>query len=416
MRPLLKVSNSDISLFKRCRRKWNLGSFNRRNLVPKRPNTKLWLGTGCHYALQHWTKYGGSLDVIEAFNQWCDAEFDRLSSLLGTSANASFWNEIYKVADLGREVLAHYASWAIKNDNFRMVATEYEFSVPIIDTSIPLAKNGEIEDWVIREWGLNFQEHPDFVSTYVNKHLFDSETLTIPALFVGRLDGIIQDSEGYFWVIDHKFMAKAIPQEILLLDEQTSKYVWAAKEAIKYGWWNALPSDAVLRGAYYNVVVKKIPKIPELTTTGRTSKKKLDTTQSVFTRTLLERGEDPRDFKEILESLDGAEKKYFQRYPIFRGRDELYLIGQRLTYEYKEMARCGEQGFNLDNPLLYPTPTKDCSWECAFNSICYAANYGGDAEFTIQQSMQAHDRTYYKSDQPGALDLELHFEDYVDNE
>lgn len=405
VRPLLKVSNSDIATFKRCRRKWNLGSFNRRNLIARKPSTALWIGTGGHYALEHWKHYGGEHGIIDAFEQWVDKEYYRFQDILGGTVTEQVWKELQVAVNIGREVLVHYSKYAQKNDPFRMVAREYEFSVPIPNVRISLHDStGRLAQWVVNTWGEKYWENEDFKKTYVDRGLhwhaddaLDDRTYSIPALFVGRLDGIVQmvEDPSIYFVIDHKFLRRTLSEETLLIDEQTSKYIWAARVAHSNGWWNVIDNAAKIRGVYYNIIIKKPPKIPELLKSGKTSTAKITTTKDVFLKTLKERKQDPADYKEALAKLENAEEKFFVRHRILRSQHEIDLVGDRLYYEYADMQRVHELNPDIRNPAIYPSPTKDCAWECQFRQACYAANYGGDAEYLLREAMQVSDRTYY---------------------
>lgn len=407
VRPLLKVSNSDISVFKRCRRKWNLSSFNRRNLTSRKPSIALWIGTGGHYALEHWSFYGGDKNLLEAFDGWVESEYDRLSDVLGGTMPEQVWGELQKAVEMGREVLAHYSQYAMKNDNFKMIAREFAFSVPIPYTSISLLSptTGRVAQWVVNIWGEQYWENPEFQETYIKRQLYNPDDQTIPALFVGRLDGIVQmiEDPDTYYVIDHKFLRRTLSEETLLIDEQTSKYIWAARVAHDRGWWKEVDDTGKLRGCYYNIVIKKAPKIPERLKNGSTSKAKITTTAEVFTRTIMERKQPLVEYQEVIDKLEGAEEKFFKRYRIIRGQNEIDLVGDRLYYEYEEMSRLHQQNPDIRNPAIFPSPTKDCAWECGFRQACYAANYGGDAEYVLREAMEVSDRTYY-------LDSEM-FED-----
>lgn len=395
-RPLLRLSNSDISLHKRCPRKWTWQSFNRCNFTVKRPVPHLWIGTGCHAALEHWDFYGGTKSLQDAFNEWVDDQYNELQARFG-SIPQEIWSMIDKAGELGRNLLAHYEVYARARDNFKFVAREYEFSVPIPNILISLRTpdNGPIAPWVIKQWGEDWINNEDFKKTYTDRGLFDAEQLTIPALFVGRLDGIIQmksDPDQYF-VIDHKFLARPVADETLLLDEQTAKYVWAAKVAHARGWF---PFNAgMIRGCYYNVIIKKVPSIPKQNKNGTTSRAKILTTSAIFRNTLLERGENPADYAEQIADLQDSDSKFYMRHRIIRGKEEIALVGDRLHYEYLAMATTHSYGVDAAHPGILPSPTKDCAWECSFKHACYALNYGADANDILQETMMVSDRTYY---------------------
>lgn len=395
VRPPLMVSNSDIKMFKDCRRKWNLSSFNRRNLVPKKPNIKFWIGTGCHYALERWHGYGE--EPVEVFRQWAREQIFEISGNLGKYSSPTFWDEINEMVELGKQILASYVVYAEKHllPKFKFIATEYEFSVPIPGHAVELrdAFNNPYP-WVIAEWGQEYWDHEQFKTLYVARGLYDSENGTIPALYVGRLDGLVMDSNGHVWVIDHKFMAALVDPEMLLIDEQTAKYAWAANVCIENGWWPEVATGTTVRGCLYNVVRKKAPTIPKLLKNGSglSQNKSIDTTEEVFKATILEHGFNPSDYLDILLQLRAKGNKFFQLEKVERGEYELALVGERMAFEYRDMAEAAAISRDIMHPAMYPNPKMDCRWACAFKNICYMANYGGDAESLIKETMVPQER------------------------
>lgn len=400
-KPLLMVSNSEIELFKRCRRKWFFGSFNSRNLVPRLPNLKFWIGTAGHYALERY--HGYSEDPLVAFNRWAADDIARMEAEM--TLPQWFDNELSELIVMGETILSHYLQWSNRRPEYRFkyIATEYEFSVPIPGTRIELEdiETYKPHPWVITEWGENYKENAQFKKLYVERDLCymdDFGVHVIPALYIGRLDGLVLDENEHVKVVDHKFMASLVDSEYLLRDRQTARYVWAAGESIKNGWWPEVAKDTPVRGALYNVVRKKAPVIPTLLAkSGTTSTaKNIDSTEEVFRATLLSRGENPKDpqFAEVLKSLRGKGNKFFQLMAVERGEEELEMVGANMHYEYNDMARAAESSNNDPcHPSLYATPNLNCAWDCSFRNLCYHVSIGSDVEHIIETEMRAQKRT-----------------------
>lgn len=400
VKPVLMVSNSELKMYSDCRRKWNLSSFNRRNLVPKKPNLNFWTGTGGHLALERFHGYGEN--PVEVFLQYADSERIRLKQELRGRIIPGFWEDFEVCVKLGRNVLQHYLIHTKDNAEYRFeyLATEYEFSVPIPNQRIYLTdENGLYEPWVEAEWGSDPHKNEQFNKLYVERGLLEGQYYgtrieTIPPLYVGRLDGLVLDDNGYVHVIDHKFMAQLVDPQSLRLDTQTARYVWAANVAIENGWWPEVPVGTTVRGALYNVVRKKVPKLPIiLERSGLTSKNKsIDTTYNIFRATLLERGENPKDFIEVLQTLRDKGNTFFQLERIHRSQRELALVGEKLAYEYADLATTAALTKDISHPALYPNAKRDCYWSCPFVKICEAANEGIDAEFLIDETMLQQER------------------------
>jgi hypothetical protein len=337
---------------------------------------------------------------LVAFKQWTDQEEVRLRESLGKKAPIGFWEELRDLIRLGQRILQHYRLFTRNNPDyaFKYVATEYEFSVPIPNQLIYLQHpSGRWQTWVTQRWGPDPTTHAEFVSLYTSRGLVynvGEGQIAIPPLYVGRLDGLVLDENEHVHVIDHKFMAQLVDPEMLLLDTQTARYVWAANLAIDNGWWPEVPQGTRVRGALYNVCRKKAPVVPPMTEkTQRTSAaKNIDTTYEVFKATLLDRGEDLKDYREVLLHLKTRGNKFFQLHKIERRARELELTGERLSYEYEELARIASFTKDVLHPALYPSPTMDCRWSCSFKQICYIANWGGDVEHMIDAQMERQER------------------------
>ena len=384
------VSNSEIELFKRCRRKWWFGSFNTRNLIPRIPNLKFWLGTAGHYALER--HYGYGEDALVAFRRWVEEDVERIHR--GCSdVPGWFETELDNLIVTGETIISHYLSWTHRRPEYRFkyIATEYEFSVPIPGTAIALTDdNGIYLPWVVAEWGADPTQNEQFIKLYVSRGLFKThlDTAFIPALYIGRLDGLVEDNNGHVKVIDHKFMASLVDSEYLLRDRQTARYVWAATESIKNGWWPEVAQGTPVRGALYNVVRKKAPVIPPvLAKSGTTSvNKNIDTTAECFRATLVQRGENPEapEFKEVLHKLRNSGTKFFQLLEVERGEEELALTGANMYYEYMDMTTAAETADKPEHPILYPSPNLNCAWDCSFKKLCYFTSIQADVEYLIE--------------------------------
>ncbi len=331
----MRISTTERSQYKECRRLWDYNSNNRQNLEPKKPQPPLWLGTGVHEALSAYYSQRGGL--VETFETWADAQLRDLreTHLLDAEEERRFAG----LRELGAGMLRHYGEWAKANDHFTMLVTEFEFEVPILTPA------GEP---VLDAW------------------------------YVGRFDGVLMDEAGYLWVIDHKTVSSwGDETEYLELDDQTASYQWACQYLIEQGRLPGVPRDAVLRGAMHNRLRKKVPAIPRLLQNGKLSRDmSQDTTYEVYLAEIERYGLPTWEYQDVLDRLQTRGNTFFKRVAIERGPREVQRIGERLYWEYMEMQR-------RDQPI-YPTPRIDCSWRCAFKSLCRAENMGEDVEFVKQ--------------------------------
>lgn len=326
----VEVHTSDRIAFKRCRRKWDCSSGMRRNLQPDRINDKLWLGTGVHHALSEY--YIRQVPLLIGLDNWCSKQMKEMH------AKGEIWEEqrvlMNDTIALGLGLMDHYASWCVTEDpkwRVKVIETEHAFRLPILD-------------------------------------LEGKET---GAYYAGRIDGIVEDEYGLFWLLEHK-TAIAFESGKLPLDEQCGAYIWAAQQL--YG--------KKLEGVIYNVIKKKLPRYPEpLKKGGLSVNKAIDTTYDVYLQALIEYYGSKEaipvgHYDEILQTLKDKGNTFFLREKVYRSQAEIEDIGRRIYHEYKEMTR--------EDLHCYPNPTRDCGWDCDFRSVCLSMNDGSDYEYLLR--------------------------------
>lgn len=331
------IHTSDRIAFKRCRRKWDLGSYMRQNLTPDKINDKLWLGTGVHYALAEYYAHGTNL--LDAFDSWVE------SQIINIQKNGSLWDEqremINEVVQLGAGILEHYQQWASQADGdwfVRVAFTEKDFKVPICDPA-----TGKTVGW-----------------------------------YEGRLDGIVEDVNGLYWLLEHK-TAAVVDTTKLPLDEQCTSYIWAAEQI--YG--------IKLEGVIYNVLRKKVPTKPvKLVKGGLSVNKNIDTTYQVYLDALIEEyghlnAIPMQQYSEILTKLREQENKFFVRERVRRNRFEIANAGVQIFQELRDMTR--------EDLYLYRNPTQDCRWDCDFRSVCLCMSDGSDYKELINACYKKRD-------------------------
>lgn len=420
--PIWCISNSEVRQVKSCLRNWNLQSNNRRNLQPTQPDTKLWLGTGVHYALEH--MYGSKRDPVEVFQEWGKKEAVRIRAELGARLTEAFQSDMNEVFELGQGMLEHYKVFSAKNDDFDWVASEYEFEVPIPDTRIEIADEDNetgvvvFRDWVKALYGKEPTKNEAFVKRYIETGFLWTEhrdlqdelnrvkRWCVPALFVGKMDGICKEKKvpTNLWLFETKTRAQDFNDEILILDEQTAKYQFAAQWLIDNNKIPGIAPGTRLRGVLYNVLRKKVPRKPEplKSRPGLSKNKSIDTTYEVYLAAIKEHGYDSRDYADILRHLKAKPNKFFHREKIRRGTEEMHLVGERMRYEFETLQRLEEESMDVMNPRLFPSPSEDCLWKCRFKTVCIVANYGGDAEGLIEheyEQQKSRGKVYAHPDQ-----------------
>jgi len=343
---VFKLSTTERQEFKRCRRRWDYSSFSRQSIEPKRPATALWFGTGIHYALAEY--YEKELDPGTAFEKWANEGIEAIRE-----SQKGLWDdqlkELEDIRQLGVDMLDGYVTWASLADfkegtGFKEVLlVEREFQVPIRDAEgNPL----RFTDGAGQIWEC---------------HL------------VGRLDMIVQDFDGRLWVLDHKTSKDKLDPEILIMDDQMTIYLWAAQQIF------GVPFE----GCYYNVLRKKVPRVPPVLKSGGLSQAKdIDTTYEVYMQAIEDNGLNPDDYHKILDILQNKPNTFYQREKVRRNQHEIVIAGALLVGEAVDM---------LNAPYIYPNPTWDCKWDCDYKELCLATNRNDDVEWLREAMFQTRE-------------------------
>lgn len=337
---IFRLSTTERQEFKECRRRWDFGSLSRKGIEPNRPAIALWFGTGIHHALEMW--YSGQGDIAWHFRAWYEKELKRLEE-----SQAVLWDEqkqeMEATYELGRDMLLNYVQWARVADykdgtGFkRVLYTEREFAVPVP--------------------GEDGQPY----------HFTDGKGQVWEMWLVGRLDMVVEDFDGRIWVLDHKTSKDRLDEEILILDDQMTLYLWAAQQILKHP----------IEGCYYNVLRKKLPVVPQVLANGKglSKSKSIDTTYEVYLQAIEDNGFDPADYEDILDHLANKKTGFFERVKVRRNQHELAMAGRMLLMEAIDM---------LNDPYIYTNPTRDCKWKCDYKDLCLAMNRNDDISYLLK--------------------------------
>ena len=212
------VSYSQLNTWRRCKRRWYL-SYVEQLEKDGPPANALWLGVGVHEALdQYYANNPRDVKVLrESFNEWAFAQKEDIEKRIAGRVEAEQVKmDIQKNYELGLALMDNYAEFAPANDAFDVLATEQEFEVPV---------------------GLSIR-------------MYDDETGQIglvPVYYRGRIDGIVRLHENdKLYLLEHK-TAKQFNEQKLVLDQQSTSYIWAAETLFKYK----------ISGVYYNILRKQ---------------------------------------------------------------------------------------------------------------------------------------------------------------
>lgn len=434
---IIPIHASDRATFKFCRRKWYWSSPAHRNLVPKVTVNgiifPLWFGTGIHHALERYYNPILKEDPVVVFETWfnlqyngglcTEADLDKhglwdrnptpVNSALLSARDVMQLNPkftpatIYRIdglsdlmpmpdhdkfaehLDLGKGMLRFYKQYAEANDNFRVIAVEHDFSIPLLDPSGKIMYTVDHRE-MPEDWEIDY--------TTQNKYgpliQWTSNGVVIKQVHArGRMDLIIQDNEtGQIGIKDYK-TASTIGDDYfrhLDLDEQVTTYAWAAQQEAHLHDLSYKKIDFIV----YEALLKAYPKPPNITTRGYPSINRAEesTTAAMFEATIEVMGlQNWYDVEEKAQSyyawlLDKGDSRFIDRHPVRRNAHQLKSCGERLYYEALDMLN--------PNTQMYPNPTKDYGClNCIFRSPCVMTEDGSDAEVVLKDGYQRnHDR------------------------
>lgn len=320
------IRTSDRNQFRRCRQKWDFTSKMRMNYEYVPGIEPLDFGIAIHAAMEKYydpvTWHDAPVKealALGAFQQAMKEWKDRLRSSNQLEMQSDRWDELSK---LGVGMLTGYFEWAPPRDaDIRPVYSEIEFEVPIPGTDY---------------------------------------------LYQGRIDLVVQDSEGLYWIWDHKTAATLGSTEHLELDPQTRSYSWAFQQMLR------IP----IAGVVYNELRKSAPHPPLELKNGGLSKNKAQLTSKALYRKEIKRlGLNGSDYEEFLNNF--VEPEYFRRTEVRYSGAEMERTEQAIVAEAHDMA---------EGPAIYPNPDRfNCS-SCAFRSPCLMREDGSDWKWYLESS------------------------------
>lgn len=215
----------------------------------------------------------------------------------------------------------------------------------------------------------------------------------LPVTLGGRLDALMKDQYGRYWIYDWKTAARmSTTEDFLFVEQQITWYLWAL-------WSIGIP----VAGFIYAEIRKASMDEPEplknpyrgrLFSTNRQNA----TTYSIFHTAVSER--DPIAlqaglYDEYLEYLQGPEgPKFHERHQIGRTETELRNAGRDIYNIAAEMTD--------PNVRIYPNGGKWNCGNCAFYDPCVGQNRGEDYLYTLETLFEKKPRHYYE--QPKSTD------------
>jgi PD-(D/E)XK nuclease superfamily len=404
---IIPIHNSDRGTFKDCRRRWDWSSPARHNLTVRADVAGIYqpffFGSGIHYALESFYTPNLRRDPVEAFKTWHHIQLyggivtqDWLARVYDLAPRQApeagmalpggpnepcgpIWevrglkeilpdtdaDELDELLELGINMLQAYKEYAARVDDFEVVVTEHDFSVPIWDYE---------NDCILTAIDTR-EQSPNY-----------GKRLEVHAR--GRMDALYRKPNGKIGVIDHKTADSMEESETLNLkleaDEQITTYLWAAEVEAQY--YDLPHKGQPMEELVYNVLRKAYPKPPTIVRGGLFSidRKNESTTYELVKEFMdasgiayMDLSEKHQNYVDWLREI--GDEQFFVRKLVRRNRHQLRNAGYRIYLEALDML----------NPdlLIYPNLRK--SWECIkcqFRPPCMAIETGEDADYLIREN------------------------------
>jgi hypothetical protein len=328
----------------------------------------------------HLDKYVLGVRAETAFIETCKEQrrnYMRVTGQYGLDDQAE--KDYEESLKLGTGMIRWYAKEHLPQGEYTPIAVEIKFQVPILD------EEGFPQFcWCDRC-------HDKWLHANSLHELPTESWIGLPVMYEGRIDGLMQDKRGDYWILDWKTTARMMSEDsdiILETDDQIASYCWALMRSMGLN----------IRGFLYVELRKGSPKPPVELKQMRLGRqfsvsKQQDTEYGIFQQTVMSQDADAYQrglYDEHLEWLKNEGVKYIQVHKIYKPRQTLDNIGKYIYYQAKEM---------INAPAIYPSPGRFvCAW-CAFQGPCIDATAGRDYQYALDTLYEIKPR-YYEEAKP----------------
>lgn len=207
-----------------------------------------------------------------------------------------------------------------------------------------------------------------------------------PVVFSGRVDAIVHDMQGGYWIVDWKTASALRDIEIYLeLDDQVAGYCYALRRAMGLN----------IRGFIYFEIRKAFPLPPpenKVVRLGRrySVNKSMATDYETYLETVSNQDKEAYEeglYDTFLDWLKNEGIIYYRSSTIYKSDYELAQVEENLVAEVLTM---------LDpNLRIYPMPGQFSCRTCAYQTPCLSQNAGQDYQYSLD-TLYAKLEPYYK--------------------
>ena len=352
------IHTSDRNKKRRCLLKWHLSSPLRMNLDPIGMNKSLplWIGSALHFVWEDYFGYNRFGDPKLALCAYYDAfngnpTLDDLDFCMPSDAKDFF--------EKAMEVIDNTVEWYnLKNEHLGYHTAWFTGSVETDDLLlVPFGVDPDTVEGAYPGVEIPFRLRLPKASEQSGKEVY----------YAGTVDRVLWDRFGKLYLQDYKHV-KAMNTDNLDINVQANTYLWGFEQVIQHP----------LEGMIWWQIKKSLPKVPKRgkTLVPGTNRGALSTDKS---QKIL-----ARHFKiELIDdygSLKAAPDKYITYYNSLLEKETLegdYYIRwdviRRGPGAKRQTFKCinAESAEMLNEDLaIYPNPTRDCSWDCPFETLC----------------------------------------------
>lgn len=319
----LTVSVTEVQSFKRCRRQWDYGSFNRQGLTPiMQPKPYLDLGTLVHKTLAFWKQVPdlGKHTLEGVFltlaHQHRTSAIDTYIRATGQQPTSEQLEPLMDAIATGSAMMYNYQTYygTPMPEHLRFCAPEQEIIIPIPGTEHPCPDCTNAPGR--RSFPCN-----SCGGTGVAYHKLKA-----------RLDALTQDTEDNLYVVEHKTYDKRPELALLEATDQFIGYMWTAQQMAL-----EMPGQPPVVGIAYDGMWKRATP---------PSRPKQLTMADLFVRTI-----------------------------ITPAQDEVEEYGRELAETVMDMA---------NSPRLYKNRQWQGCWDCSFEHLCRTQSQNGDVDFVLR--------------------------------
>lgn len=378
------IHTTERRSFRSCRRRWNW--IFREFYYPTVTARALEFGIAFHKAMETWydpitwadpdreiVNQGLALTVFHETVKEQLANYKRMNGEPSPELKADYDDRV----DLGLKMIKYYTGVLSPqlDQGFTPIGVEIPFE---LDLGFK-CKCGIC--WKrFRNW--HIKQHVD-----IQQEMPESWT-GLPVTYGGRVDMIAQDKLGRLWLFDWKTTGKIMDagteEAFLELEDQVTSYVVAFHRL-----------GRPVAGFVYHEQKKAIPEPPQELTRmvkGRkfSTAKNANTTYEEFEAHVAKHDSLAFEYglyDDYISWLRREGPQFYQRHQIHRNRHQIETAWDDMVAEARDI---------IENPRIYPQPSRFGCNNCAFRQPCLGANMGEDYYYTLNTLFEKRTKHYFE--------------------